>query len=105
MISEPSGTETAILPVLYSTGKPKAIAGSHGALSHFIPWMAQHFDFTPQDRFSVLSGLAHEPLHRDLFTALRRRCQSQKTMMRLRQSALQRVITETIQTVELDASY
>ncbi|MCB0122924.1 MAG: amino acid adenylation domain-containing protein, partial [Caldilineaceae bacterium] len=53
-----------------STGQPKGVAGRHGSLSHFYPWMAQRFALTGADRFSLLSGLAHDPLQRDIFTAL-----------------------------------
>jgi amino acid adenylation domain-containing protein/non-ribosomal peptide synthase protein (TIGR01720 family) len=53
-----------------STGKPKAVLGGHGALSHFGPWIAEKFRLTHSDRFSLLSGLAHDPLHRDVFLAL-----------------------------------
>ncbi len=53
-----------------STGKPKGILGRHGPLTHFLPWMSERFGLGAGDRFSVLSGLAHDPLHRDLFTPL-----------------------------------
>ncbi|HSS50710.1 MAG TPA: amino acid adenylation domain-containing protein, partial [Thermoanaerobaculia bacterium] len=53
-----------------STGAPKGILGRHGPLSHFIPWQRKRFALAPADRFSMLSGLAHDPLHRDLFTPL-----------------------------------
>ena len=53
-----------------STGRPKGILGRHGSLSHFLPWMRQTFGFSGTDRFSMLSGLSHDPLHRDIFTPL-----------------------------------
>ncbi len=53
-----------------STGTPKAVMGRHRSLTHFYPWMEQQFQFTSSDRFSMLSGLAHDPLQRDIFTAL-----------------------------------
>ncbi|MEZ4706175.1 MAG: amino acid adenylation domain-containing protein [Caldilineaceae bacterium] len=53
-----------------STGQPKGVMGRHGSLSHFYPWMTQHFALTRADRFSLLSGLAHDPLQRDIFTPL-----------------------------------
>lgn len=53
-----------------STGQPKAVMGRHRSLTHFYPWMAEQFNLTPSDRFSMLSGLAHDPLQRDIFTAL-----------------------------------
>jgi amino acid adenylation domain-containing protein len=53
-----------------STGKPKAVEGKHGPLTHFLPWLQEKFGFTEQDRFCMLSGLAHDPLQRDMFTSL-----------------------------------
>ncbi|HEU4455341.1 MAG TPA: amino acid adenylation domain-containing protein, partial [Longimicrobium sp.] len=53
-----------------TTGAPKAVMGRHGSLTHFTPWLAEHFGLTAEDRFSLLSGLAHDPLHRDVFTPL-----------------------------------
>jgi amino acid adenylation domain-containing protein len=53
-----------------TTGKPKAVMGQHGSLTHFTPWLAERFAIGADDRFSLLSGLAHDPLHRDVFTPL-----------------------------------
>ncbi|HEV7671238.1 MAG TPA: non-ribosomal peptide synthase/polyketide synthase [Thermoanaerobaculia bacterium] len=53
-----------------STGVPKGILGRHGPLSHFVPWQERRFGFGPDDRYTLLSGLAHDPLQRDLFTPL-----------------------------------
>ncbi|WP_420127104.1 non-ribosomal peptide synthase/polyketide synthase [Longimicrobium sp.] len=53
-----------------TTGVPKAVMGRHSALTHFTPWLASEFELSAADRFSLLSGLAHDPLHRDVFTPL-----------------------------------
>ncbi|HEX5726018.1 MAG TPA: amino acid adenylation domain-containing protein, partial [Longimicrobiaceae bacterium] len=53
-----------------TTGAPKAIAGTHRPLAHFFAWYAQEFGLAANDRFSLLSGLAHDPLLRDLFAPL-----------------------------------
>jgi amino acid adenylation domain-containing protein len=53
-----------------STGRPRGVLGRHGPLTHFLPWLAERFGLGPEDRFSMLSGLAHDPLHRDVFTPL-----------------------------------
>jgi amino acid adenylation domain-containing protein len=53
-----------------STGTPKAVLGRHGSLTHFLPWMSTEFGVTEADRFSMLSGLAHDPLQRDIFWPL-----------------------------------
>src|SRR6185295_11785571 len=50
-----------------STGTPKAIVGRHGPLTHFLRFQAACFGLTADDRYSLLSGLAHDPLQRDLF--------------------------------------
>ncbi len=53
-----------------STGKPKGILGTHRPLAHFFEWYCQTFDLRSSDRFSMLSGLSHDPLLRDIFTPL-----------------------------------
>ncbi len=53
-----------------STGLPKGILGRQGPLSHFIPWQCRELGLSGDDRFSMLSGLAHDPLQRDIFTPL-----------------------------------
>ncbi|MEM7585845.1 MAG: amino acid adenylation domain-containing protein [Acidobacteriota bacterium] len=53
-----------------STGTPKGIVGRHGPLTHFIPFQVERFGLMDGQRTSMLSGLAHDPLQRDLFTPL-----------------------------------
>ncbi|MEM8932231.1 MAG: amino acid adenylation domain-containing protein, partial [Acidobacteriota bacterium] len=53
-----------------STGKPKAVLGRHGPLLHLIPSFATDFDLGADDRHALLSALAHDPLHRDVFHPL-----------------------------------
>ena len=53
-----------------STGLPKAVEGCQGSLTHFLPWLQERFGYGAHSRFSLLSGLAHDPLHRDVFTPL-----------------------------------
>ena len=53
-----------------TTGKPNAVIGLHGPLTHFLPWRKRTFALNETERFSMLSGLAHDPLHRDIFTPL-----------------------------------
>ncbi|MGH7833537.1 MAG: AMP-binding protein, partial [Candidatus Binatia bacterium] len=49
---------------------PRGVLGGHRSLSHFLPWQAATFGLGAADRFSMLSGLAHDPLQRDIFTPL-----------------------------------
>ncbi len=53
-----------------STGRPKGILQLHGSLTHFLPLQQQAFALSDADRYSMLSGLAHDPLQRDIFTPL-----------------------------------
>ncbi|MEM6455984.1 MAG: amino acid adenylation domain-containing protein, partial [Acidobacteriota bacterium] len=53
-----------------STGVPKGVRGHHGALGTYAAVQAARFDLGASDRFSVMSALAHDPLHRDLLTPL-----------------------------------
>ena len=53
-----------------STGNPKGVLGRHGPLTLFTSWAAEKFKLDKSDRFCALSGLAHDPLHRDIFTPL-----------------------------------
>ncbi|MFN8178104.1 MAG: amino acid adenylation domain-containing protein [bacterium] len=55
-----------------SEGVPKAVRGGHGSLTHFQPILERRFALVAGDRFSMLSGLAHDPLQRDVFTPLLR---------------------------------
>ncbi len=39
-------------------------------LTYSATWWKQHLNLSENDRFSMLSGIAHDPLHRDMFTPL-----------------------------------
>ncbi|HWP55862.1 MAG TPA: amino acid adenylation domain-containing protein [Pyrinomonadaceae bacterium] len=53
-----------------SSGKPKGVMGRHGPLTLFTSWAKDKFGLNEGERFCMLSGLAHDPLHRDVFTPL-----------------------------------
>ena len=53
-----------------SAGRPKGIVGTHLPLAHFVKWQGQEFGLSREDKFSLLSGLSHDPLLRDIFTPL-----------------------------------
>lgn len=48
-----------------STGIPKGVKGRHYSLTHFFPWMGQTFGLGPESKFTMLSGIAHDPIQRD----------------------------------------
>jgi L-aminoadipate-semialdehyde dehydrogenase len=45
-----------------SEGKPKGVRGRHFSLTYYFPWMAQRFGLSENDRFTMLSGIAHDPI-------------------------------------------
>ncbi|KAJ2602780.1 large subunit of alpha-aminoadipate reductase [Coemansia sp. RSA 1722] len=51
-----------------STGIPKGVRGRHYSLTHFFPWMSTEFGLGENDHFTMLSGIAHDPIQRDVFT-------------------------------------
>ncbi|HYG62485.1 MAG TPA: amino acid adenylation domain-containing protein, partial [Thermoanaerobaculia bacterium] len=53
-----------------STGVPKGIVQTHGSMSFFLPWHRDVLGYGEADRHTLLSGLAHDPLQRDVFYAL-----------------------------------
>ncbi|CAJ0854852.1 13412_t:CDS:10 [Entrophospora sp. SA101] len=53
-----------------STGTPKGVRGRHFSLTHYYPWMSKVFELSENDRFTMLSGIAHDPIQRDIFTTL-----------------------------------
>jgi L-2-aminoadipate reductase len=48
-----------------STGIPKGVKGRHYSLTHFFPWMSERFGLGKDERFTMLSGIAHDPIQRD----------------------------------------
>ncbi|KAF1814762.1 alpha-aminoadipate reductase [Eremomyces bilateralis CBS 781.70] len=53
-----------------SEGKPKGVQGRHFSLAYYFDWMSEQFNLTENDRFTMLSGIAHDPIQRDIFTPL-----------------------------------
>jgi len=53
-----------------SEGIPKGVRGRHFSLTYYFPWMAETFGLSENDRFTMLSGIAHDPIQRDIFTPL-----------------------------------
>ncbi|KAL1301752.1 hypothetical protein AAFC00_005953 [Neodothiora populina] len=53
-----------------SEGRPKGVQGRHFSLAYYFPWMKERFGLSENDRFTMLSGIAHDPIQRDIFTPL-----------------------------------
>ncbi len=53
-----------------TTGQPKGIVAGHAPLAHFLDWHRRTFELGVDDRFVMMSGLAHDPLLRSIFTPL-----------------------------------
>ena len=53
-----------------SEGRPKAVEGRHFSLTKYFGWMAERFQLSAKSRFTMLSGIAHDPIQRDIFTPL-----------------------------------
>lgn len=53
-----------------SEGRPKGVKGRHFSLAYYFDWMAEQFKLTENDRFTMLSGIAHDPIQRDIFTPI-----------------------------------
>jgi amino acid adenylation domain-containing protein len=66
-------TEDDVAYVAFTSGTSggvKAIVGKHGPVAHFLEWQRRTFALDASDRFTLLSGLAHDPLLRDIFAPL-----------------------------------
>ena len=53
-----------------SEGRPKGVLGRHFSLAKYFGWMAERFQLDVNSRFTLLSGIAHDPVQRDIFTPL-----------------------------------
>ena len=53
-----------------SEGRPKGVLGRHYSLAYYFPWMRERFELSDKDKFTMLSGIAHDPVQRDIFTPL-----------------------------------
>ena len=70
-LSQPSvDTPAYFLFTSVTTGGPKCVAVSHQPLQYFVAWQTERFALSKDDRFTVLSGLAHDIIMRDIFTPL-----------------------------------
>ncbi|SCU82058.1 LADA_0C02740g1_1 [Lachancea dasiensis] len=53
-----------------SEGIPKGVLGRHFSLAYYFKWMSKQFNLSEKDKFTMLSGIAHDPIQRDMFTPL-----------------------------------
>ena len=44
--------------------------GRHFSLAYYFDWIAERFGLGPNDKATMLSGIAHDPIQRDIFTPL-----------------------------------
>jgi L-aminoadipate-semialdehyde dehydrogenase len=43
-----------------SEGRPKGVRGRHYSLAYYFDWMAERFNLSKDDKFTMLSGIAHD---------------------------------------------
>ncbi|PHH58580.1 hypothetical protein CDD81_5199 [Ophiocordyceps australis] len=53
-----------------SEGRPKGVLGRHYSLTKYFSWMSKKFNLSSNSKFTLLSGIAHDPVQRDIFTPL-----------------------------------
>jgi amino acid adenylation domain-containing protein len=53
-----------------SSGTPKAVAGTHQGLAHWLHWQRETFEIGPGDRCGQLTGLSFDVVLRDIFLPL-----------------------------------
>lgn len=53
-----------------TTGTPRCVQGGHAAVVHYLTWSPEAFGLRGDDRFSMISGLSHDPFIRDVFSPL-----------------------------------
>jgi len=53
-----------------TTAAPKLVSTLHRSVVNFLDWYVEQFHIDYTDRFALLSGLAHDPVIRDIFTPL-----------------------------------
>lgn len=71
--SSPDVSATDLAYLLFTsgtTGTPRCVAVGHAPLPHFVGWQRSEFALGDGDQFSLLSGLSHDPMLRDVFTPL-----------------------------------
>lgn len=73
------GTHPSSLPDMRSmyylftsgtTGTPKCVGHGFEVLTFYVQWAMQTFDVTPDDCITLMSGLNHDPVMRDIFLPL-----------------------------------
>ena len=68
--SAPAGPPAYLAFTSGTTGTPRCVQGGHAAVVHYLTWSPEAFDLHAGDRFSMVSGLSHDPLIRDVFSPL-----------------------------------
>ncbi|RSM16249.1 hypothetical protein CDV31_004570 [Fusarium ambrosium] len=50
--------------------RPKGALGRHYGVTRHFPWMSKRFNLSSESFFACLSGIAHDPIQRDIMTPL-----------------------------------
>ncbi|MEF2965236.1 amino acid adenylation domain-containing protein [Paenibacillus sp. M1] len=69
----PAPTPAEAAYILFTSGttsEPKAVVCGHEPLARFVGWYLDAFRVDSGDRFSMLSGMGHDPLLRDMLVPL-----------------------------------
>ncbi len=67
VLAAPANKIAYLLFTSGTTGMPKCIEIGHEPLLHFISWYKNEFSPNEKDLFSMLSGIGHDPILRDIF--------------------------------------
>jgi amino acid adenylation domain-containing protein len=66
----PAGPPAYLAFTSGTSGTPRCVQGGHAAVVHYLTWSPEAFGLHAGDRFSMLSGLSHDPFIRDVFSPL-----------------------------------
>jgi L-aminoadipate-semialdehyde dehydrogenase len=66
------GPDSAPTPSFTSSSEErlKGVLGRHFSLTKYFGWMAETFQLNSESWFTLLSGITHNPVQRDIFTPL-----------------------------------
>jgi amino acid adenylation domain-containing protein len=68
--ASPGGSGRFVFFTSGTTGRPKGVVSSEGAVAHFVQWEADSFEITEGTRFSQLTSPGYDAVLRDILTPL-----------------------------------